>query len=155
MARDCFCGCGRKIDRRQRGVNKSAAEIHFLIESIQSHTLVFQRAYLEFVVARDLVESEVMEAREGVATTEELVTIARAHLERIAEALHENVESGVDERALKDLRKKLIAMDANLRKYCFQSGLDYADIPALGSEGIVAFVEEQDSRDRARLRIDW
>ena len=151
MARDCFCGCGRKVERRDRGLNKRAAELRFLTEAIESHSLVFQRAYAEFAARRELDSAEIAEAGEGVRTTEELIALSRVGQRRIADSIHQDAMPTVNEGDVKSLLVDLKAMDANVRKYCFQSGLDYGKIPELGTAGIIAFVEERDAQTRSGL----
>jgi hypothetical protein len=148
MARDCFCGCGRKVERRHKGLDKRAAELRVVTQMLESHVLVFQRAFTVFAARGDHDADEVAEAREGVATTEELIETSLQGQEQIADVIHGNELSAFDERDLKDLVRHLMEMDAKVRKTCFQLGLDYKKIPELGPEGIAAFVEAQDGRAR-------
>lgn len=143
MGKDCFCGCGQKVGRQLKTVNKRGAEIRFLGGELESHTLPVQEAYV-LMSERGGDPEELRGAREAVAITRETIADLQAIQAQTAAAVHADDPTEVSAEKLGALKDNLAAQNANTRKLQFTVGLKYPDIPGLGPEGIVEFIERQD-----------
>lgn len=154
MARGCFCGCGRKIGRQHKQINKRGAEIQFLCGVIESHWLPFQDGYVLFTEqGEDVERAELEEAREGAEAGRELIDVSRGICGQVATAIHEDDPDQVRHENLEVVKQRLVEIDAHTRTSCTKLGLKYDDLPALGPQGIADFVRRKDREDRARLRL--